>query len=1061
MSNDTEKQFEADIEAWLTSPEGGWTKATDAGYRAGNATGKALDLATLVSFVKDTQPVAWQRLVRQGASDPEERFYRAFEGAVEADGMVSVLRHGFKHRGIDFRVCYFAPETALNSGDAERYRKNVCQCIRQWHYSNANGKSVDMLLAVNGIPLVAIELKNQLRGQSVDDGMVQWMGDRDPREPCFSFNHRVLVFFAADLYRARMTTRLEGDRTRFLPFDQGSAGPGMDGGRGNPPAPDDRTYVTHYLWEEAWQKDKLLDIFRKFVDLQVRREKKRQADGTEKTVEKRQVVFPRYHQLDVVRKLVADVRARGPGRNYLVQHSAGSGKSNSIAWLAYRLGSLHDAENRPVFSSVVVVTDRTVLDAQLQETVTSFDHTLGQVVAIDDKKSSKDLRDALNDGKRIVVTTLQKFPVIYEEIDKVRGRAYAVIVDEAHSSQTGRSAAKLREGLADLTEALSEMAEIEGKTEEELLDDEGRLARELAAHGRHRNLSFFAFTATPKRETLEQFGDPQPDGSFRPFHVYSMRQAIEEEFIRDVLEHYTTYRTCYRIAKATEDNPTVPTSRALQLIRRFESLHPYNIQQKSQIVVETFRDITRKAIGGAGKMMVVTSSRLAAVRYFHEIKDYLRRRRYDDIEILAAFSGEIEDPVTKRSWTEPSLNVDRAGRHVAESQTKEVFREEGNILVVAEKYQTGFDEPLLHTMVVDKKLKGLKAVQTLSRLNRTCPDKNDTFVLDFVNTAEDIRAAFQEYYQETSLEREIDVDRIYRTQKELRDYGIYGDADVEKVSGLYFGADAARAATVQGQVSSALLPAAEAYAKLGQERRYQFRRTLRNFVKWYGYIAQIVRTFDKDLHREYVLCSYLLPLLPEDPKEPFVLGNRVKLEYWKLEETWRGKISLEAKPTVLPPAKPRKPGSPDDRTNLLQEVVDMANANYAGTFDEGDRVMMDTLLGKLRQNTRLRRSARQDGEQIFLHSVLPHEFETTAMQAYRENKEAYEALFKDKKRWDAVLLAVGAALYARMKNAPEDEATGQNVSYMDLYPEDPAPLMAAEDPPATDWTEGQSSERHS
>ena len=433
-------------------------------------------------------------------------------------------------------------------------------------------------------------------------------------------------------------------------------------------------------------------------------------------------------------------------------------------------------------------------------------------------------------------------------------------------------------------------------------------------------------------------------------------------------------------------------------------------------------------------MMVVTSSRLAAVRYFHEIKEYLRRMHYDNIQILAAFSGEVEDPVTGQSWSEPALNTNRAGRRIAESQTKALFHDEGNILVVAEKYQTGFDEPLLHTMIVDKKLRGVKAVQTLSRLNRTCPGKTDTFVLDFVNSAEDIRDAFQEYYQETSLSEEVNVDQIYRTQKELRAFKVYGDGDVEKIADMYFG-DAGGgeeavpgrrgsrgmegAAALQARISSALLPAATAYSGLGQEERYQFRRTLRNFVKWYGYVAQIVRTFDKALHREYVLCSYLLPLLPEDPKAPFVLGNRVKLEYWKLEETWRGSIALTPQPTSLPPAKPRKPGTGNDRENLLEEVIEMANADYAGTFSEGDRVMLDTLLGKLGGNPRLRQSARHDGERIFRNNVLPREFETTAMQAYRENREAYEALFRDRNRWNAILAAVGAALYARLKGADD------------------------------------------
>ncbi|MBS7093587.1 MAG: type I restriction endonuclease subunit R, partial [Enterobacter cloacae] len=381
---------------------------------------------------------------------------------------------------------------------------------------------------------------------------------------------------------------------------------------------------------------------------------------------------------------------------------------------------------------------------------------------IDANKTSQDLLQAINDGKRIIVSTLQKFPVIYKEVKDVSGKNFAIIVDEAHSSQTGKSATTVKEALADTADALREYAEIEGKAEAEALDDLDELVREMIAHGKHSNLSFFAFTATPKKKTLEIFGNEYTDGSFHPFHIYSMRQAIEEGFILNVLENYTTYKTCYKIAKNTPDNPEVPASRAVQSIRRFEELHAHNLQQKAEIIVETFRDVTRHKIGGKGKMMVVTASRLAAVRYYHEIQNYINARQYTDVSIFIAFSGTVKD--NDIEYTESGMNRSRQGQRVSEAQLKQVFHEEGNILIVAEKYQTGFDEPLLHTMIVDKKLRDVKAVQTLSRLNRTCPGKLDTYVLDFVNTWEEIKLAFQPFYKETVLDHEIDVDLIYKTR---------------------------------------------------------------------------------------------------------------------------------------------------------------------------------------------------------------------------------------------------------------------------------------------------------
>lgn len=967
----------------------------------------ALDIHTLVGFVKATQPIMWQRFEKQCNSDPYRKFYKCFEDAVQMDGLLSVMRHGFKHRGMDFKVCYFKPESTLNDVAVKRYGQNVCQCIRQWHYSQQNNNSVDMMLAINGIPVVAIELKNQLTGQTVDNAKLQWQYDRDQREPAFWLNHRILAYFAVDLYEAWMTTELKGTDTYFLPFNQGSNGAGNDGGAGNPQAEDDN-YVTSYIWENVLQKDSLLDIIQKFISFEVKTEKK---DG--KNVTKKRLIFPRFHQLDVVRKLIADVRENGSGNNYLIQHSAGSGKSNSIAWTAYRLASLHNDTNEPVFTSVVIVTDRRNLDAQLQETITGFDHMFGSVCAIDEKKSSKDLRDALNAGKRIIVTTLQKFPVIYEEVDDTTDKRFAIIVDEAHSSQTGSSAIKLKAALADVSDALKEYAELEGKAEDELLDDNDRLVREMIAHGRHKNLSFFAFTATPKGATLEMFGTEWNDGSYHPFHVYSMRQAIEEGFILDVLQNYTTYRTCYQIAKNTKDNPDVPQSKALKTIKKYEELHPYNIQQKSAIIVETFRNVTKQKIKGKGKMMVVTSSRLAAVRYYHEIKNYLESNGYNDVEILAAFSGFIKDPDDKRDieWTESKLNG------VNESQTKQIFHDEGNILIVAEKYQTGFDEPLLHTMIVDKKLRGVKAVQTLSRLNRTHPDKQDTFILDFVNSKEDILKAFQPFYQETLLAQEINTDLIYKTQKMLREFKIYDDSDIENVNKIYFDEDKRKANKIQAAITNALLPIQRKYNDLNQEQRYQFRKLCRTFVKWYEYITQIVRMFDKQMHDEYIFCSYLAKVVPADPKIPFDLGDRVKLKYYNLEKTYEGSIGLvKEEKGVYKTAKLKKPVKMTETLSPLEQVIEKINQQYMGNFTDGDKVVITALHQKLKNNKKLIKAAKTDGRQIFEKNIFPQLFDDAAQEAYVESTETYTKLFEDAGKYHAIMDALAQAMFDEMKN---------------------------------------------
>lgn len=1024
-----EKNLEEDIESFLCSPEGGFFKCDDrhsllyvedgtyqmvgGGYMEHRD--RALDAATLVNFIQTTQPKAWDRFERMCNSDSTAKFAKVFNDAVDRLGMVAVLKHGFKHRGIPFKVVFFKPESGLNESAADRYAKNVCRCIRQFHFAETGNQTIDMVLDVNGIPLVSIELKDQFTGQDVENAMRQWREDRDPRCRCLKFNTRMVAFFAVDLENVYMTTKLEGAKTFFLPFNQGSAGAGNDGGAGNPANPDG--YATSHLWEVALQKDSLLDIVNKFLHLEVKEETELDARGNEVKRKKERIIFPRYHQLDSVRKVIADVRANGTGKNYLVQHSAGSGKSNSIAWTAYRLASLF-VDDTPLFDSVVVVTDRRVLDSQLQETISGFDHAIGSVVTIGKDKTSADLRDAINGGARLIVSTLQKFPVIYEQVES-KGKRFAIIVDEAHSSQTGTSALKLKSALADKRDALEEYAEIEAEAEDAAADWEDQLADELASHGRHKNLTFVAFTATPKEQTLEIFGDEWPDGSFHPFHVYSMRQAIEEGFIMDPLANYVSYSEAVELARTVPDNPDVPSSPTLKLLRKYKELHPYALGQKAEIIVETFRNVTRTKIRGKGKMMVVTASRLATVRYYHEIKRYMQKKGYDDIEVLVAFSGAISDPADGPDgpeYTEPVINVGHDGQRVAESQTKAEFHNYGDVLVVAEKYQTGFDEPLLHTLVVDKKLKDVKAVQTLCRVNRIHPDKEDTYILDFVNKPEDIQKAFERFYTETSLSEQINTDLLYQVQTDIRGYGLYDESDIEAAAEIVFTDGKGKSqSNVQGKLAAVLKPAVARYNELNDDERYQVRRKVRSFCKWYTYITQIVRMFDRDLHKEYVYLSYLRHLLKVEKIPVEAVDDKVEMRFYKLKQEFEGSISLEPGGGVLDPGGAAKTVTPDKKRDPLQVLVDKFNEQWAGNFTEGDRVVIDTLWKRIAENPQVADTIRRDGRQVFESSLLPKVFDEEARRAYVENTDSFTSLFEDSEKYRSMMSAIGQLLVEKFK----------------------------------------------
>jgi len=664
---------------YSSTPPGGYRRRKPEDYD------RALCLLTrdVVDFVLATQPREWQKLAQHHGAAVKEQFLKRLAGEIKRRGVLDVLRNGFKDSGVKFQSAYFRPASGLNEETRRLHAANLFAVVRQLHYSTKNEKSLDLVLFLNGIPIFTAELKNPLTGQDVEDAIRQYKTDRDPREPLLSHNH-CLAHFAMDPDLVYVTTQLAGQETRFLPFNQGK----FDGA-GNPPVPPTRSgYATAYLWEETWARDSVLDLVRQFIH------EVEEADEAGHRNGQRSLVFPRYQQLDCVRKLVGDARAHGPGQRYLVQHSAGSGKSFTIAWLAHQLSTLHDSQDRRVFDSIVVITDRLVLDRQLQTTMRQFEQTLGVVENID--KTSRQLKEALESAKTIIVTTLQKFPVIVQEIGELPGKRFAAIVDEAHSSQSGESTKSLKAVLASVSLEEAEREEAAAQSPEEEL--ENTILAEMERRGRLPNLSTFAFTATPKPKTLELFGTRRPDGKLVPFHLYTMRQAIEEGFILDVLENYTTYKAYWRLLKKVEGDPRYEKKKAEYLLKSFVDLHPHAINEKVRIMVEHFAAQVQGEVGGKAKAMIVTRSRLHAVRYRLAVDRYLRERGYP-FQALVAFSGTVRDG--GESYTEPGMNG------ISEKQTAKAFeRPDVRFLIVANKFQTGFDQPLLHTMYVTRSSAG-------------------------------------------------------------------------------------------------------------------------------------------------------------------------------------------------------------------------------------------------------------------------------------------------------------------------------------------------------------------
>ena len=921
-----EAAFEDSIEAALLA-SGGFAPGDAATFDRR----RGLDAGVLLGFVQASQPKTWAAIAAYHGEQAGSVLLDDLGKAISASGLLHVLRHGFSCFGKAIRIAYFAPASGLNPDLLALHDANVLTLTRQLKYSEKNENSLDLVLSLNGLPLVTAELKNQFTGQTVHHAMRQYRQDRDPKELVFRFNQRALVHFAVDPDLAYMTTRLDGNSTHFLPFNLGH-----HEGAGNPANP--LGHRTAYLWEQVWQRGSLLDILGRFLHLEIESREVLVTRGGKKVVQKiskETMVFPRYHQLDAVRALVASAQAVGTGRNYLVQHSAGSGKSNTIAWLAHQLSSLHDDKDERVFDSVIVITDRRVLDRQLQANIFDFEHKQGVVQKIDE--DSNQLAKALADRTPIIVTTLQKFPFVTDKLASLPQQRYAVIVDEAHSSQSGDQAAELKgvlndAGLRAKAKAIAADEGIEDSADEAML-------LTMLKRGRQPNISFFAFTATPKHKTLKIFDEPGSTGA-APFHLYSMRQAIEERFIHDVLLSYTTYKSYYRLTQAAAADPLVDKREGAKALARYMQHHPHNLASKVEVMVEHFRQNTRHKIGGRAKAMVVTDSRLSAVRYKLAFDKYIADKGYLDIRTLVAFSGTVEDPdAPGRSWSEDGMNGFKESELPAKFETDDY-----QVLLVAEKYQTGFDQPLLHTMYVDKRLDGVQAVQTLSRLNRICNGKEDTFVLDFYNEREDIFQAFKPYYEATEAAETTDPQKLYELKTKLDGAQVYHQAEVEALCKVFF-SDVSTADSVHARLSKHVDAAVERFKEMDEQCRDDFAGWVQSFRNLYGYLSQIIPYQDSSLERLYTYLRFLGAKLPRSRQvNRFEPDGEVELKYYKLQKIGEGQIDLRVgEPDLLygPDEVGRRRA--DGEEVRLSTLVERLNEKFGTLFTPADQLFFDQI----------------------------------------------------------------------------------------------------------------------
>lgn len=947
----TEQHFENEIEHSLLT-EGGYQQGFAKNYEKSTA----LFPADVVAFIQTTQPKLWARLEMLFKDKAQDELIKALNQELNIKGSLNVLRNGFRVANRTAKMAYFAPNSTLNETSQQQYDANIVKITRQ--VITEYNERIDMVISVNGIPVSTIELKNEMSatGWTVEDAKYQYRKERNPQGKLFEFKKRALVHFAVDTQEVYMTTKLEGENTRFLPFNRG-----FNDGKGNPPVEND--VRTAYLWREVLRKDSLMELIGRFLHLS-REERKIRTDSGFRYITSESMIFPRFHQLDAVRKLIAHTKTHGAGKNYLIQHSAGSGKSNTIAWLAHHLASLHNADDEKIFNSVIIVTDRVVLDRQLQETVAQFEQTDGVVQKID--KDTHQLTAALAANVPIIITTIQKFPYVMHSIQTkakqgehisldTEGKRFAVIVDEAHSSQTGETAGELRQVLSKSGIEAAIAAEFLDLDEDEQADIEVQknILREQFKRSRQDNLSFFAFTATPKWKTLALFDEPNEQGE-TPFHSYSMKQAIEEGFILDVLANYATYKQYFRLLRTADSDIELPKHKAKKELMRFVNLHPSVISQKVEIIIEHFQSVTRHKIGGYAKAMVVTSSREAAVRYKLAFDEYIAEKGYEGIKSLVAFSGKVILPEqTEKEYSEPSMNGG-----IKETELPEQFDSDNyQVLLVADKYQTGFDQPLLHTMFVDKVLSGVQAVQTLSRLNRTAKGKEDTFVLDFVNDHEAIYDAFKPYYQRTALGDIPSDEKLASLGNTLDEWKIYTQSDIDEFANIWFSGRTTPTNNEPKRLNAIVDKAIEKYQHISddlehnEEQQKLFKSQLQSYLNLYLFVSQILPYADSIHEKRYVYLKALMMKLPRGKQsEKLDLSKMAILQYYRLQQIGEGSIKLNEGE-----AEPQK-GSTDvgtgqvSLTEELDKLIKELNEAFTTEFTLADQLFFESVEKFAREN---------------------------------------------------------------------------------------------------------------
>ena len=957
----------------------------------------AMDREMLFKFLDETQPETMASLRKVFRDKTEDTVVAAINTELTKNrgSLIDALKHGVEIANYKLVLFFRKPASGLNRELVARYEKNIFSVMEEvWA---TDDERADLVVFINGLALMSFELKCNFAGQSYHDAILQYREARDPNARLFRFKAGCLVNFAMDLNEVYMTTRLAGKGTYFLPFNMGK-GSGVETGKGNPVFED--KYSVSYMWEDILSKDTLTELITRFVFIE-RHAERDEVTGKER--EKENVIFPRYHQLDVIRKLLADVRVNRTTQNYLIQHSAGSGKTNSIAWLAHRLASFHDDNDNVVFDNVVIVTDRVVVDRQLQAAILGMEHKAGLIRVMDEKCSSADLAAALKGNTKIIATTIQKFPYIVGAVRGLKDKKFAVIIDEAHSSTAGKDMAAVS-----LTLGGGEV-EID---DEAAPDVEDIIADEISRHGKQANVSVFAFTATPKPTTLELFGKMNAKGQKEAFHLYSMKQAIEEGFILDVLQNFTEYKTYYQINKEIADDPRCKTAEAKRQIARFVELHETNIAQRIEVIIEHFRTTVMKELGGRAKAMVVTKSRASAVKYHRAFQEYIAKKGYSDIKSLVAFSGKVKLDGETEEFAESSINGFPESR-----LPREFDSDDYKVLLVANKYQTGFDQPKLCAMYILKKLRGVNAVQTLSRLNRICPpfDKK-TFVLDFVNTYDEIVSAFRPYYTTTLLANSVTPSAVYDLEARLDGYFVLDPADVEAAANILCRPPIDSKAKQKlnfyfGRVKKRM----DDYDNFKQ---IEIASVMRHFVRFYQFLIQVSCFEDVELHKKFVFVSYLLSYLDISmPGGGFDLDGKIKaVNFVQKKEAEHGKEKMTSQPVVnLPTASAIV--LPEDKQERLSVIIAEINSRTGKSYDNDVAIKaMLQIRDLMLKSDKLRTSAKNNTEKDFEFAYFDG-IDDALIEGLSQNQDFFSLLLNNDEIKKEVLGIFASEIYKSLRES--------------------------------------------